>query len=99
MGCLALTREKLGAPGIEPVLRVRCLEAYLGVTAGAMAEAKRCCSCDSLHETTQILGKKFIVDLAWTCEYLLLDGVVWGDGQFWQCRMRPRRPALQQSFQ
>lgn len=70
-GMPVLTREKLGATGSESVLRARCLEACLGVTAGVMAEAKRCYSCESLHMRPRILlertktskERKFIIDL------------------------------------
>lgn len=55
-GMPVLTREKLGATGLESV-RARCLEACLGVTAGVMAEAKRCYSCESSHETTSPVGE------------------------------------------
>lgn len=38
--------------------RARCLEACLGVTAGVKAQAKRCCPCGSLHETTNLVGEE-----------------------------------------
>lgn len=42
---------EIGSDGVR-IGRARCLEACLGVTAGVIAEAKRCYSCESLHETT-----------------------------------------------
>lgn len=45
---------EIGSDGVR-IGRARCLEACLGVTAGVMAEAKRCYSCESLHMRPRIL--------------------------------------------
>lgn len=48
---------EIGSAG-DGIGRARCLEACLGVTAGVKAQARRCCSCGSLHETTNLVGEE-----------------------------------------